>query len=296
MPALLLCACDKKADENTTRWGKTNVYDKFLWKKHVPDTLYKTLAFEFNDDAKNYATDPLKLALYKKTDSGKMLPVTENEMEVFADGKKCENNIIEIAPGTTEKKVGIVFNDGAENKVHHWYFKPIDADDFDRINDIDPDTFNAKDSSLMDIEVEKNKIMNPLAEGSLFAFALIVAALLVWMFVLKTIFFPTFRVGKVNLNDPVPFMCQKKLRGSRKMVLTNKKVNQGWLNRFFAGQIIYATNPLWTTDIVIEPKDTKSVRLRPSKEYMVDACVLKTNQEYIIRNMTTGNKTKIKIS
>ena len=296
-PLMILASCSKKdVGAAPTRWGKTNYYDKFLWKKQVPDTLYRTIAFDFNDDAKNYMDGPLRLALFKKTDSGKMLPVTDNEMEVFVDGRKCEGNVIDVQPGTDELKVGIVFRPEAENKVHHWFFRPVDDAGLERINDMDPDTFNADNASLMEIEAEKNKVMNPLAEGSLFTLAFLVAALLVWMLILKPIVFPTFRVSKINLSDPAPFMCQKRLRGSRKMVLTNKKMKQGWFNKAFTGPIIYATNPLWTTDIVIEPKDKKSVRLRPSKEYMVDARVIKTNQEYIIRNMTTGNKTKIKIS
>ena len=76
-PLMLLASCGKKADEANapTRWGKENYYDKFLWKKHVPDTLYRTIEFDFNQDAKNYMDKPLRLGLFKKTDSGKMLPV-----------------------------------------------------------------------------------------------------------------------------------------------------------------------------------------------------------------------------
>ncbi|MBQ2454897.1 MAG: hypothetical protein II499_02280, partial [Firmicutes bacterium] len=90
-PLMLLASCNK---ENTgvnapTRWGKENYYDKFLWKKHVPDTLSRTIEFDFNQDARNYMDKPLRLGLFKKTGSGKMLPVTESEMEVFADGRKC---------------------------------------------------------------------------------------------------------------------------------------------------------------------------------------------------------------
>lgn len=296
-PLMLMVSCGKKTDENApTRWGKTNYYDKFLWKKHVPDTLYRTIEFDFNQDAKNYMEGPLRLGLFKKTDSGKMLPVTENEMEVFVGGQKCQGNIIDVQPGTDQLKVGIVFNPAAENKVHHWFFKPVDDAGLERINDMDPDTYNADNASLLDIEAEKNKVMNPLEEGTLFTLAFLVAALLVWMFVLKPIFFPTFRVGKVQLSDPVPYNSLKRVRGYRKMILTNKKVKQGFFDKAFAGKILYETNQLWTSDVVIEPKDRKSVRLRVPKDSMADARVLKTNQEYTIQNMTSGTKTKIKIS
>ena len=283
-PLMLLVSCGKKAEDPNApaRWGKDNYYDKFLWKKHVPDTLYKTLAFDFNEDAKNYMEKPLRLGLFKKTDSGKMLPVMENEMEVFVDGNKCPNNIIDVQPGTEQLKVGIVFNNDAENKVHHWFFRAVDDGGLERINDMDPDTYNADNASLMDVEAEKHKVMNPLAEGSLLTTILLVAALLVWLLVLKAIFFPTFRVGKVQIQDPVPYNSLKRVRGYRKMILTNK--------------ILYEVNELWTSPVVIEPKDKNSVRLRCPKDFMADARVLKKNQEYTIQNMTTSKKTKIKIS
>lgn len=296
-PLMILASCSKKDDGAApTRWGKTNYYDKFLWKKQVPDTLYRTIAFDFNDDAKNYMDGPLRLGLFKKTNSGKMLPVTDSEMEVFVDGRKCEGNVIDVQPGTDELKVGIVFRPEAENKVHHWFFRPVDDAGLERINDMDPDTFNADNASLMEIEAEKNKVMNPLAEGSLLTTILLVAALLVWLLVLKAIFFPTFRVGKVQISDPVPYNSLKRVRGYRKMILTNKRPKQGFFDKVFAGKILYETNDLWTSEVVIEPKDKNSVRLRCPKDFMADARVLKKNQEYTIQNMTSGTKTKIKIS
>ena len=297
-PLLLLASCNKEANNANapTRWGKENYYDKFLWKKHVPDTLYRTIEFDFNQDAKTYMDKPLRLGLYKKTDSGKMLPVTESEMEVFVDGKKCANNIIDVQPGTDQLKVGIVFNPAAENKVHHWFFRAVDDGGLERINDMDPDTYNADNASLMDVEVDKHKVMNPLAEGTILTAILLVAALLVWMFVMKAILFPTFRVGKIQLSDPVPYNTLKRMRSYRKMILTNKTPKQGFFDKVFAGKILYEVNDLWTSDVVIEPKDRNSVRLRCPKDFMADARVLKKNQEYTIQNMTTGTKTKIKIS
>ena len=297
-PLMLLASCGKKADETNapTRWGKENYYDKFLWKKHVPDTLCRTIEFDFNQDARNYMDKPLRLGLFKKTDSGKMLPVTENEMEVFVDGQKCPSNIIDVQPGTDQLKVGIVFKPEAENKVHHWFFRAVDDGGLERINDMDPDTYKADNASLMDIEVDKNKVMNPLAMGTALTSLLLLAALLVWLFVMKAIFFPTFRVGKIQLSDPVPYNTLKRMRGYRKMILTNKQPKQGFFDKVFAGKILYEVNDLWTSDVVIEPKDRNSVRLRCPKDFMADARVLKKNQEYTIQNMTTGTKTKIKIS
>ena len=297
-PLMLLASCNQEADNVNapTRWGKENYYDKFLWKKHVPDTLFRTIEFDFNQDAKNFMDKPLRLGIFKKTDSGKMLPVTENEMEVFVNGQKCQNNIIDVQPGTDQLEVGIVFNPNAENKVHHWFFRAVDDGGLERINDMDPDTYNADNASLMEIEVDKNKVMNPLAMGMTLTSLLLLAALLVWLFVMKAFFFPTFRVGKIQISDPEPYNSLKRVRGYRKIILTHKQPKQNFLDKVFTGKILYEVNDLWTSEVVIEPKDRNSVRLRCPKDCMADARVLKKGQEYTIQNLTTNKKTKIKIS
>ena len=296
-PLLILASCSKNADDGTapTRWGKENYYNKFLWKKHIPDTLYRTIKFEFNQDARIYMDRPLRLGLYKKTDSGKMLPVTDKEMEVFVDDNKCQGNIINVEPGTDQLKVGIVFRPEAENKVHHWFFRAVDDGGLERINDMDPDTYNADNASLLDIEAEKNKVWNPLAEGLTLASIVLLAAFLVWMLILKAIFFPTFRVGKILLSDPAPYNSLKRLRGYRQLILTKTNQKQSFFNRLFTGKILCEVNELWASSVTIEPKDKSSVRLRCPKDYMADARVLKKNVDYTIQNMTTGTKTTIKI-
>ena len=297
-PLIVLASCGKKTDDGTapTRWGKENFYNKFLWKKHKPDTLYRTIEFDFNQDAKTFMDKPLRLGLYKKTDSGKMLPVTENEMEIFIEGQKCPNNIIDVKPATEQLKVGIVFNPKAENKVHHWFFKAVDDGGLERINDMDADTFNSDNASLMDIEVHKNKVMNPLAAGTLITAILLAAAFLVWLFIMKAIFFPTFKVGKIHLTDPAPYNSLKRMRGYRKMILSNKVTKQSFLNKWFTGKILYEINDLWTSEIVIEPRDRNSVRLRCPREYMADSRVLQKNRDCTIQNMNTNTKTIINIS
>lgn len=297
-PLAILASCDKDTSNTNapTLWGKENYYNRFLWKKHIPDTLYRTIKFDFNQDAKKYMNKPLCLSLFKRTDGGNMVTVTENEMEVFVGGQKCPNNIIAVQPGTDQLKVGIVFNPNAENKVHHWFFRAVNDGGLERINDMDPNTYKAENASLMDVEVYKNKVMNPLAMGTALISLFILVTLLLWLLLMKNILFPTFRVGKIQLSDPAPYNTLKRMRGYRRMILTNKTHKQGFFDKCFVGKILYEVNDLWTSDVVIEPKDSNSVRLQCPKDFMADARVLKKNREYTIQNMTTSTKTKIKIS
>lgn len=301
--AAMLCACSEKEDSVSgtpiAQWGKSKYYKDFLWKKWKPDTLKQTLVFEFNEDAVRHMEKPLQLALYKKSDSGKMVRVKDNEMRVFVDGKAADNNVISVIPKAGEDEtavdVGIVFDPTADNKVHHWFFKPTDAAGLERINDLNPEEFEDNASSLMDIQVEKAKVANPLATGTAILGFILLAALALWLAVLQYTFFPRFAVRSLLLTDPAPYMAKKTIRRARQVILTSKQQKQGFLNQLFTGKIIYEINDIWTSDIVIIPRDRKSVKIALSKGYLIDARRLMLNQEYTILNEETKTKTIIKI-
>lgn len=301
--AAMLCACSEKevsvSGTPIAQWGKSKYYEDFLWKKWKPDTLKQTLVFEFNDDAVNFMQKPLQLALYKKSESGKMIRVKDNEMRVFVDGKPANNNVISIIPkkgdDETVVNVGIVFDPTADNKIHHWYFKPTDAAGLERINDLNPEEFGDEASSLMDIQVEKAKVANPLATGTTILGFILLAALVLWLAVLQYIFFPRFKVRSILLTDPAPYMARKTILRARQVVLTSKRQSQGIIGQVFTGKIIYEVNDIWTSDIIIVPRDRQSVRVSSSKGYLIDGRRLMRNQEYTIQNESTKTKTIIKI-
>ena len=301
--AAMLCACSEKevsvSGTPIAQWGKSKYYEDFLWKKWKPDTLKQTLVFEFNDDAVNFMQKPLQLALYKKSESGKMIRVKDNEMRVFVDGKPANNNVISIIPkkgdDETVVNVGIVFDPTADNKIHHWYFKPTDAAGLERINDLNPEEFGDEASSLMDIQVEKAKVANPLATGTTILGFILLAVLVLWLAVLQYIFFPRFKVRSILLTDPAPYMARKTILRARQVVLTSKRQSQGIIGQVFTGKIIYEVNDIWTSDIIIVPRDRQSVRVSSSKGYLIDGRRLMRNQEYTIQNESTKTKTIIKI-
>ena len=301
--AAMLCACTEKEDSVAgtpiAQWGKSKYYKDFLWKKWKPDTLKQTLVFEFNDDAVNYMEKPLQLALYKKSESGKMIRIKDNEMRIFVDGKAAENNVISVTPKKGEDEtavdVGIVFAPEADNKIHHWYFKPTDAAGLERINDLNPEEFGDEASSLMDIQVEKAKVANPLATGTSILGFILLAALVLWLAVLQFMFYPRFKVKSAVLTDPAPYQSRKGIKGARLLVLTSKPRTQGVLNRWFTGRVVYDVNGIWTSDIMITPRDGKSVRVDQARGYLIDGRRLMLNHEYTILNETTKTKTKITI-
>lgn len=292
--ACLCISCNKVHDENSVVWGKTNTYDKFLWKEQVPDTMKQTLCFDFNNDAQKYLSAPLKLGVFKKDADGHLRPVQPDEAQLFVRGKALEDNVITVNASEKEVEVGIVFNPNAENKMHYWYIKPVATAGLDRIND--QEAYGA-DEAIMEIKLRKRHVMNPLAEGLMWIGIIIGSALVLWFVLLKRMFFPTFRVTRIQLSDPSPYMSLMKVKNYRQCILTDKAQKQNALNKIFCGEIKYEINPLWTAPVVFEPRDKKSIRVRPDKHtYTVDSRILKTNTDYVIVNETTKNKTTIRIS
>ncbi len=293
LAALTMVGCKK--DHKAMLWGKTQCYDNFLGVRHTPDTLKQTLCFDFNGDARDFMTENLQLGIFKKNDQGEFVRLGENEAEVFVNGEKAEGNIISVPPTCQEMEVGIVFDKTAENKTHYWYIRPINDGGLDRINDKEP--AQMAEDAIMEMRLQKEHIMNPLAEGLLIFLLVVAAALLVWLLVLKHLFFPTFKVNRLELIGPEPYLNTIKLKHYRKVVLTSKQKRQSGWSRLFTGEIKYSINPLWTADVVFEPKDKRSIRVRPDRNtYITDARIMKRDEEYTLENTEKQTKTQMKIS
>ena len=296
----LLCvmgACTTDKNENVKSWEGVDYYENFLWKKYVPDTIKKVINFEFNQDSRIYMKEPLVLGFFKKKDNDKFVQVNNDEFELFVDGERVPDNKIVVKPDSEKKNIGIVFKNETENKVHYWYLKVMNNGGLDRINDFEVSDLENSGSVLMEVSVEKNKIWNPLAKILTITGLIILIALVIWMFFMKPVTYPSFRAGMITLQDPEPYSAVISTKGTRMIVLTSdKNKKQSMLNRLFTGKIKYNVNPIWTSDVVFIPRDRKSIKIRPGKDFMTDSRIMQKHEEYMLENTVTGAKTKIKIS
>lgn len=296
---IVLVSCNGKEEVKPGYlWGETECFNDFLWKKYKPDTLYQNIRLDFNEDAQMFMEEPVEFGIFKKADDGRLIQVLPNEMEVFVNGIKAGENVIVVQPTDKNLRVGIVLNRTAEDKVHNWFIKPVKDGGLERINNMPADDFNKDDVALQHIQLEKKHIANPLAVCVGIIGAIIIALLLLWLLIIKHIVYPSFRVGRVNLRDPLPYMKVINVKHCRQLVLTSKPNKQTAMNKLFTGKIQYEIDPMWTSEISIEPRDSNSVRIRPSKDYLVSSRTLKKNVDYEIINQSTkpNTKTIIRIS
>lgn len=268
-------------------WGETDFYSDFLGKKYEPVIMTRTLELQFNDDARDLITDEAKITfqLVEKDEEGRDAAPTG--IALYKNGVLCENNRLAVSVGENEVEIGLEFTKEAAEGYHNVYLRAESLAGLDRIDDT---------AIANGFVIRKNNVHNPLAVLLLWLAIFLITAFILWLVVIKPMVYPTFSVGQLRLQDPVPYSALCPLKHYRKVILTCRNTKQGFFNALFTGKIKYIVNPVWTSDIVFEPKDKNSIRIRPSKEYQTDALILRKNQDYILENTSTKAKTRMRIS
>ena len=148
----------------------------------------------------------------------------------------------------------------------------------------------------MEITAEKKKVSNPLAKGFVAGGIVILGLLLLWFIILKPLLYPTFRLGNISIQNK-DFSNVIRSKGFYRVVLTasRSQARQSAYSKLFVGKIKFLIDPRWTSDVIFYPRDKSSVRVHPGADFRIDSRILKKNQEYIIENITTKEKSVIKI-
>ena len=136
---------------------------------------------------------------------------------------------------------------------------------------------------------------NPLKTILMWLGILILAALLLWFLLVKRFIYPTIKVNTIVINDP--YFCRVKIKGKRRVVFTNKKMEQSLLNKIFTGEILYKKHDTWTSPLAFEAgTKKKTLRVMRTKDYVFNpyTSMLKSQNDYVVEN--TNDKTKIKIT
>lgn len=268
-------------------WGETDFYSDFLFKRYEPVIMNHTLELQFNDDARDLMTgkEQIFFQLIEKDEDGR--DIAPAGINLYKNGVLCKDNRFAVSIGENEVVVGFEFTKNAAEGYHNVYLRAESFGELDRIDDT---------AIARGLVIRKNNVHNPLAVLLLWVAIFIAAVLILWLVVFKQMVYPTFSVGQLRLQDPIPYSVLCPLKHYRKIILTDRNAKQSFFNALFAGKIKYIVNPIWTSVVVFEPKDKNSIRIRPSKEYQTDALILRKNQDYTLENTTTRTKTKIRIS
>jgi hypothetical protein len=250
-------SCNKTKSPNEFFWGEINYYDDCLFKKFEAEIMEKTLDFEFNEDAVTLlGNNVIEFELIKKDDKGNY--TAADNIHVYVDGEKCENNIIKITPRTKSITLGLTFANPKEAKEGHHAFnlKVKDPGGLTRIDNIEITNRSQFFALSYEWVIKKNNIMNPRATILFFLLTGLTVLILLWKFVI-VLSKQTFKIPRIEIKYPDSEMAseRKKIKGCVKVVCTNKVIRQSSVCRFFAGKILYVKNVFFTEPVTVLPKN-----------------------------------------
>lgn len=262
--------------------GEATWYDRFLfWGASDPDTLTVDLKALFNAEAKK---DGSVVEFNIKDSDGR------NDFALFYNGLRIENGTINLkANDNVPSFLSVVYNAEAKEGTRYLTINSKTKANLDKINDEPVEQYT------LTLRSEYDVCWNPLKTILMWLGIIILAALILWFLLIKHFLYPTIGVKTIQINDP--YFSKVNVKGKRRVVFTNQRMEQGFLSRIFTGKILYKKNEIWTSPLAFEPgSKKKTLRVVRTKDYTIDpySSVLKAPNDFIIENV--NNKTKIKMT
>lgn len=263
--------------------GEAAWYDSFLfWGAKEPTMLTVDLKALFNNEAKK---DGSKLRI-KVSD-----PDGNKDYTLYFNNEEVKDGIVHFdaknMPANTI--LGIVYDSNAKEGKRYLKIVAHEREELECINGGPVEEFE------MSLRSEYNVGWNPLKTILMWLLIAVVAALLIWFILLKRIFYPTFSVSSIMISDP--YFSNIRLKGVRKVIFSNKRVDQSMASKIFTGTVMSNVNPCWSQPLVMEPSK-KKIRVQRNKTYVFDpfAALLNRHTEYVVENTETNEKIKMTIN
>lgn len=263
-------------------------YDAFLWSDASPD---KIVVWDLIPIFQNALQDS-RLTLRFQPAEGE----TE-DFHAWYNGEHIgSGSTIMIDPGKPAR-FEIEFDRDATTGKRYFTLVPTVAEYLDFVNGQPADEF--KGTSL---RTSYNIIWNPLKTFFFWFGIALLTALVLWLAVLKRIFFPTISMSKAILTGPGTYYTSKKIKGARKVKFTSKRKSQNILSRIFTGEIRYVKADHFTSEITIVPaKGKKKVKFRTEGKSVnswdiYPSFIFGQYDKGTITNRTTGEKTEVEFS
>ena len=255
-------------------------YDRFLWSKAAKeDTVVIDFAPVFDSrDERSAMTFVFRETKENPVDYELMF----NGRPVGPDGKFI------IRPHDSEAKLTLHFNHDAKEGKRLFTLMP-EPEHLDIINGL-----SAAEFPSLAVNMSYDRCRNWLKTVCFWLLIVIIAALVLWFIMFKPNMYPKVDVTSLQITGDGVYI-RKKIKGCRRVVLTNRKQSQSMLSRCFTGKIMYIDNAAFTPEIRMEKSTKKSVRFYVSKPWgIVPTPVVKQYGNAMLMN--TGNNTQYKVT
>ncbi|MBD5357757.1 MAG: VWA domain-containing protein [Bacteroides sp.] len=263
-------------------------YDSFWWSGAAADQKVEwDLSPVFENELAN---SNLQLKLEIPAGEGNDFQVWYNETPVN------NGDVMTIVPGS-KAMVQVQFENNAREGKRYLSLVPVASEGLDMINGMP-----IADYEGTSLRTSYSIGWNPLKTFMVWLSVALVALLILWTVVLRRIFFPAIKISKVEFTGPGTYYASKKIKGTRKVVLTSDKKSQNFLSRFFTGEIRYVRAEHFSPALSIFPAGgKKKVKLRqeggkPNSWNIYPSNIFSQYDKGTLINQATGDKTNIDFS
>ena len=309
--ALFAIACGDEAPVGD-EWGRTEYYESSIFKKYKPVIMEQELMFRLDEDGqKMFANGEGIVELYVTSKPGENIP--NRDVVVHLNGDKLSDNKISICITDVEKPIyctlGLEFLGSAADGEHHlylYYDKETGAHGYEEkvrvetgapYEKVEHDALDVDLGALADKDggfyIIKNTVKNP---GSVM-FCCIVCGILL-LFILSIII-SRLRTSTIQVKYLIVTGAYQKrltIKGYREVVLTSRKQKQSFMSKLYTGNILYEVHSSWVSDVKILPGSRKTIRIRYNgSDYVCDGCVLEATKSYTLEDLTSHQKTILKV-
>lgn len=232
--------------------GKASHYGSFLFSKEELKSAIKDIKVDFSEQAKKENSSAImRVYLVDKKTEEKLTPASQL-LTISINGTELKGDSFKLTPDMTNVTLGISGQPDTKSGTYYGRIElvPNNLDNYS-VNGT-PDIFKWK--------VKFNQKWNPLKLALAWLIAILAAAFLLWMLLLKPIFYPRFRSIQKTFNVPGMAPLIVKFKGARmvEVAATHKKKQSAW-NRFWTGKILYKTHPAFVEPIVFKPSRGRRV-------------------------------------
>lgn len=263
--------------------GEAETYSSFLfWNGKKSNIVETNLSAVFNEQAKK-----------RKCSFNVSLDIPEEikgKCAIFYNGKKIDNSFV-VKTTDKESTIGIEVPHELASKEFTIGLKgyPVGLE-----------TINAEECKVYESSIyfEHDICWNPAKVILMWIGICLLAALVAWFAMLKSIFFPRMRLLRLELSTKKGYYVNKKINGSRMVVVTNHYKPQSWLSKIFTGRITYIKDELWTSPWELTPKGRRKVaKINLHGKYMISPVTseIANYGTYQLDNLTTKESITIKI-
>lgn len=263
--------------------GEAETYSSFLlWKGKDVASLNVDLSAAFNEQARK-KNGLLNVLLNIPSE-------IRNKCKLCYNGRPT-NNSFAIKSSETQSIVTIEVPHDLVQKAFTVEFKGT-SNNLETINAEERNTY------VSSIYFEHDICWNPAKVIFMWISICLLTALIAWFALLKPFFYPRIRLSRLELSTKKGYYVNKKINGSRMVVVTNHYKPQSWLSKLFTGKITYIKDELWTSSWELTPKGRRKIaKINLHGKYMISPVTTEIANygTYQLDNLATKESITIKI-